>query len=88
MRFAGGNPGAVVDGIEPIPGASNYLVGPDPSRWTTGVRNYGRVRYRALYPGVDVEFYGSPNGLEYDFLVQPGADPSRIQLSFSGADSL
>ena len=29
--------------------------------------------------------YGRARGLEYDFVVKPGADASRIQLAFEGA---
>ena len=33
-------------------------------------------------------YYGDGRKLEYDFVVRPGADPSRIRLAYEGADSL
>jgi len=41
-----------------------------------------RVRYDAVYPGIDVVYYGNQNQLEYDFILHPGADPGRIRLKF------
>jgi len=34
---------------------------------------------------VDVVYYGNQNRLEYDFVLQPGADPRAIRLKFQGA---
>ena len=47
---------------------------------------YAGVRYVDVYPGIDLVYYGRPRGLEYDFVVAPGADPSRIALAFDGSD--
>jgi len=44
------------------------------------------VEYRQVYPGIDLDFYGSGQGLEYDFVVAPGADPGVIRLGFAGTD--
>ncbi len=84
VRFLGANPEAQVEALDPLPGRSHYFLGRDPARWRTSVPHYGRVRYRDLYPGVDLVFYGGRQRLEYDFIVAPGADPSRIQLGFGG----
>src|SRR5277367_1593495 len=69
-------------------GVSNYLLGNDPSRWRTGVPRFGRVRYRDLYPGIDLKFYGNGRQLEYDFVIAPEANPSAIVLRFSGVSRL
>ncbi|HEX7957444.1 MAG TPA: SBBP repeat-containing protein, partial [Pyrinomonadaceae bacterium] len=82
------NPGARLSGLEELPGKSNYFVGKDPRRWQTDVPNYGRVKYESLYPGVDMVYYGNQSRLEYDFVVAPGADASRIKLSFEGASRI
>lgn len=46
------------------------------------------MRYSNLYPGIDLVYYGNQQELEYDFIVQPGADPRCIELAFAGADQL
>ena len=88
LRFQGGNHAPRMDAEDLRPGVSNYFVGRDSSKWHTGVPQFGKVRYRNVYPGIDVVFYGNPQDLEYDFIVRPGADPSKIRLMFDGADSI
>jgi hypothetical protein len=37
---------------------------------------------------VDLVYYGTQQQLEFDFIVAPGADPTRIRLGFQGAEAL
>ncbi len=57
-----------------------------PEEWKTGLRTSSRIIYRDLWPGIDLIYYGTVNRLKYDFIVHPGANPSRIKLSYRGAD--
>jgi hypothetical protein len=66
----------------------NSYVGQDERRWRTGLATYARIRYRGVYRGVDVIYHGGPAGLEYDFVVRPGADPGHIRLALGGAESV
>jgi hypothetical protein len=84
MKLIGANPRPRVDGEEKLPGRSNYLIGNDPSKWRRNVASYGKVRYRSVYPGVDLIYYGNGQQLEYDFVVAAGADPNAIKLDFDG----
>jgi hypothetical protein len=58
------------------------------------VRSYARITYHDAYPGIDWVVYtmeqgtGAPSGMKYDFVVHPGADPSRIQLRFKDHEEL
>ncbi|MFY9647568.1 MAG: hypothetical protein WAK29_20485, partial [Terriglobales bacterium] len=85
MRLEGANSSARVSGASPLPGKSNYFIGSDASKWRQNIPQYGRVEYQAVYPGVDLVYYGNQGQLEYDFRVAPGADPNQIALSFTGA---
>jgi uncharacterized protein (TIGR03437 family) len=67
---------------------SNYFIGHDPSAWLTDIRNYARVEYREIRPGVAVAFYGTQRALEYDFILAPGTDPADISLTLAGADRI
>jgi len=49
--------------VSPLPGRSNYFMGSDPARWRTGVPNFAGLRYRAVYPGVDLVFRGGAGDL-------------------------
>jgi hypothetical protein len=42
----------------------------------------------AVYPGVDLVYYGNQKQLEYDFVLQPGVDPAKVRLSFTGNRSM
>ena len=89
MTFIGSASSVEVVGTDRLPGVSNYFIGNDPRQWLTGVPYYARVIYRDVYPGIDLAFYGNRSGrLEYDFIVNPGADPSLIGLGIKGSSRL
>ena len=88
IKVIEGNPTAQAEGLEALPGKSNYLLGNDRNKWRTNVANYAKVRYRGVYPGVDMVYYGNQRQLEYDLVVGAGADPGVIQLAFDGVQSM
>ena len=85
MQLVGANSQAKVSGLDELPGRSNYFIGSDPKKWRTNVPNYAKVKYANVYPGVDLVYYGNQGQLEYDFVVQPGADPRQIALALDNA---
>jgi photosystem II stability/assembly factor-like uncharacterized protein len=88
MSFPGAQSSPVMTGGERQTATSSYFIGNDPAKWVTGAPNFARVRYRELYPGVDLAFYGNQGQLEYDFVVAPGANPRSIRLQFDGVDGM
>jgi hypothetical protein len=84
LSLAGSAVSPAIEPEDPQAARTDYLVG-DRRNWHTGVASFGRVRYRSVYPGVDLIFYGNASRLEYDFVLQPGADPAAIRLRFDGA---
>src|SRR5438874_1751020 len=88
LQLVGANPGATHTGVDLQSNVSNYIIGNDPSQWHTGVSNYGRVEYENVYPGVNLVYYGNQSQLEYDFVVNPGAQPGQIEVSFTGQQGL
>jgi hypothetical protein len=86
MRLVGALASAPAQPEELLAGYTNYLLDPDPRNWRTHVPNYRRVRYRSVYPGIDVVYYGNSRELEFDFVVAPGADPRHIRLALSDPD--
>ncbi|MBI5430313.1 MAG: SBBP repeat-containing protein [Nitrosomonadales bacterium] len=87
-EFRGANRAPILRGVSLQAGKSHYLLGDNAAAWRRDVPRYDRVRYEALYPGVDLVFYGNPRSLEYDFVVAPGADPSAIRLGIAGTEHL
>ena len=86
MQLLGANSAPQVVGLEELPGKANYFRGSDPQQWRTNVPTYAKVKYAAVYPGVDLVYYGQSRQLEYDFVVAPGADPAVITLGFEGVE--
>ncbi|HEV2492825.1 MAG TPA: SBBP repeat-containing protein [Terriglobia bacterium] len=87
MRLMNANPGAQAEGAEELPGRINYFLGKEPSQWRSGVPTFARVRYEEVYPGVNLEYYGTHRRLEYDFVVSPGADPRTIAFEIKTGSS-
>ncbi len=85
FKLIGATPNPVIAGDDLQPGKINYFLGNDPAKWHTNVPTYSRVRYKSVYPGIDLVYYGNHRQLEYDFAVSAGADPRRIQFVITGA---
>src|SRR5262245_3458591 len=64
LQLVGANPGAKVQGEEPLPGKTHYFVGNNPAGWVVDVPSYAKIRYRNVYPGIDVVYYGNQRRLE------------------------
>jgi len=86
MQLVGSAADPAVQGVDVLAGKVNYLRGQDSASWQTKVPIYRRVKYSAVYPGIDLVYYGQSQQLEYDFIVAPGADPSTIKLGFAGVE--
>src|ERR1035441_2234460 len=78
------NPWPFIQPLDRLSTQTDYFIGAK-QNWRPGVANYSRVKYQAVYPGIDVVYYGKGSQLEYDFMLQAGADPNAIRMQFSGA---
>lgn len=87
LRFVGGN-AARIEGVDRSTGTVSYFLGRDAAKWRTGLPTYDAVTYRELWPGIDMIFRGRGGELKYEFRLAPGADPAKIRLAYTGADSL
>jgi hypothetical protein len=88
MKLSGGNVTPAIEGVSRLPGTVNYLIGRNRNKWHPGIPTFGSVRVSEAYPGVDMLYYGNERQLEYDFVVKPGADPTKIAFEFEGADGV
>ena len=86
IRIVGGDPDANISGEWQAAAGTNRYSGGDRRNWEENVPTYGRVRYKSVYPGIDLLYYGNSDGvLEHDFLVAPLADAGAIRMRISGA---
>jgi len=87
VHFQGSNP-VIPVGLDPQDHTTNYFLGNDPNSWATDITNFGSVAYHDLYQGIDLKFYFTKDGLKYDWIVGPGADPSSIGMLYEGVKDL
>lgn len=66
----------------------NFFLGNDRQRWGSFAYAYGEIIYEQLYEGVTLKLYNRPEGLKYDLVIAPNANPDQIQIAYSGALSL
>ena len=62
----------------------NFYIGRDVAE--TGLRYHQQLRYRAVWPGIDMVFFWKGDHLKYDFVLGPEAEVSDIRLRIEGAD--
>lgn len=85
MDLLGANANTPMEPQEKLPGISNYIMGSTRANWPTSVPTYARTFSQNVYPGIALAYYGAQGQLEYDFILAPQADPSKIRLHFQGA---
>jgi hypothetical protein len=85
VRFAGANAQSTIEGQERLNAHANFMTGSRPRDWKTNLPVYHRIRYRDLYPGIDMSYGGAGRQIKSEFVVAPGADANRIRLDYSGA---
>lgn len=86
MNWIDANPHPVITGLQMNDVSYTYLKNAGNHQYegvsTTG---YKQVVYEDLYPGIDVQYtIPEKGGLEYNFIVHPGADMSRVKMKYSG----
>jgi hypothetical protein len=74
------------EGREMLEGYYNYLIGNDPTRHATYVRRYREVWVKGVYAGIDMRYYLEGGRLRYDWVVEPGGDPSQIVFGLEGSE--
>ncbi|MFZ3094438.1 MAG: SBBP repeat-containing protein, partial [Methanothrix sp.] len=87
MSFENSSRGEII-GEEQLPGLANFFLGNDSSQWISDIPTFGEIRYKELYPGVDLVFKGGEGYLKHELSLEPGANLSGIVLTYSGQDSL
>ena len=85
MQILGANRRAIAQAQHELLGKANYFIGRDPAQWHTNVPTYAKIKYKGIYPGVDLVYYGNNGQLEYDFMVSPQNDPSSIAIRLDDA---
>jgi len=85
IRFVGANPTAAIAGADPRATRIHHIRNPGHGE-AREIPAYGRVAIVGLYPGIDAAFHGEARELEYDLIIAPGADPSRVAFRIEADD--
>jgi hypothetical protein len=85
LNFIGANKGVKIDGLEESGTKVSYFLGNDPSKWVSGAPACGKLRYRDLFPGIDLIVYGKEGKIKNEYCVKPGADVREIKWHYEGA---
>ncbi len=88
FRLLGATPNPTTVAEQPQATRVNYFMGNDPAKWQRNIPTFAQIRYKNVYPGIDLLYYGNQRQLEYDFAVAPKADAQQIQFEIKGTSKL
>lgn len=68
-----------------LPATRNYYFGKEPAQWQLGVALFQTVRFRGVYPGIDLLYRIEDGALENSFVLQPrGGSPQDWHANSEG----
>ena len=80
LAFEGAATGVEVVGEAKRKGYYNFFFGNDAKRWQQHAATYASLLYRGLYDGIDMRVREEPGKLEYDLILAPAADLSKVSV--------
>lgn len=87
LEFPGSNL-VIPKGEMPTGSVTNYFYGSDSSLWKTGLADCAELRYREIYPGIDLVYKIQNGYIKYEFVLAPYADPTTILLKYADVDTI
>lgn len=88
LHFEHANEAPRIEALGVRPGRYNYIIGNEPERWGQNCHAFSAVLQHDIYPGIDLRVRSGGNGVKYDLIVDPGADPNTILFNYTGADRI
>jgi len=85
MNWLKSNPNVKVEADSAYRDVSNYYLS---GKLTGNVKAYKRITYKNIYPNTDVVYYIKGNKLEYDVVMRPGSDLSKVKFSYTGNNTV
>jgi hypothetical protein len=88
LSFPSANPHPRIKPFDRLDTVVSYFIGNDPDQWHPNVPVWGGVRYKDLYPGIDLELTSENGCLMQQIVARPGANPNAVALRVDGAGAL
>ncbi len=89
LNMIGSNPESTLELGESFATKYNYYLGKNANDAVTGVKAAKDLTFTDIYPGINLRLYSTSQGsLEFDWVLKPGADFSKVKLNFEGQDDL
>ncbi|UKB81917.1 T9SS type B sorting domain-containing protein [Chryseobacterium sp. MEBOG06] len=91
IELLGSNKKAIITAEGRSRDYENYYNLPNNSKGITNVHRYQKVKYKNIYPNIDLVFFKPKDTLkpiEYNFLINPGGKVSDIKMKFNGSPAL
>jgi murein DD-endopeptidase MepM/ murein hydrolase activator NlpD len=88
FSFVEANPNPEIVPFDRLDTRASFFRGNDPAGWHADVPVWGGVRYREIYPGIDLEVTGAGGVYAQTLVAQPGADLNAVRLRVDGAQDV
>ena len=66
----------------------NYYLGNNPALWRNEIYPVSRIKLKNVYPGIDFMVYTRGEEIEFDWLINIGADPQKVRMVIQGQDRM
>jgi gliding motility-associated-like protein len=88
ILFHGCNEPSKIEFMQPEPFYHNYYFGNNPKLWKTNIHPSKSIKLKNIYPKIDFLIYTNENGIEFDWIVNPGGNANNILMDFEGQTAL
>ena len=88
LHFINMNKDCVIEGLDSLHSTMRIFHGRNSMRDHRQYIQYKRIKYRNIYPGIDLDYFSKNGALKYEFTIKPGANPSNICMRYEGHDSI
>ncbi|MCX6249142.1 MAG: hypothetical protein NTX61_00165, partial [Bacteroidetes bacterium] len=83
------NPNPIIIPSDPTPDYFNYFTSGALPDGIKDVRQYAKITYKEVYPGIDLEFFtNKEHGYKYNFVIHRGGNINDIRLKIAGPQNI
>jgi len=87
ITLEGANPLCQIIPSDPLQDYFNYFTASAPLEGFKNVRQYSKISYQNIYPGIDLDFFTDQiHGYKYNFIIHPDGNIKDIRLKVEGPD--